>query len=120
MSEPVGSPRPFRVRPYTLTGGRTRAAVQLGLDTLLRSVDGGASPHRRSGGRLRLILELCDRPTALAEVAGRVGQPLQVVSILVGDLVDAGALRPVVPAPGRDRRPDVRLLERVLDGLNSL
>jgi hypothetical protein len=101
------------VRPYALTGGRTHAAVDdLAIETMIVAVTDAATGD--PGYEHRRILELCEHPLSLAEVAALVGIPLGVARVLVADLVVDGA----VQVHGGSRvRPDRALLSRVLDGL---
>lgn len=107
------------VRPYALTGGRTRAKVgDLPIEALLV-----ASVPAAERGRLRhearRIIDLCDTPISVAEVSARISVPLGVARVLVGDLVADGLVE-VHRMENGNGRPDVRLLERVLDGLQAL
>jgi hypothetical protein len=107
------------VRPYALTRGRTRpgdarldVAAQVVTTRTATSLDGLQPEHLR-------ILELCQRPWSVAELAVYVGVPLIVAKVLVGDLVERGevAVRPPIdPA----RAPDQKLLQAVLDGIRAL
>ncbi|MER0477285.1 DUF742 domain-containing protein [Streptomyces sp. Edi2] len=103
-----------RLRPYTLTGGRTRPAYELQLDTLLAArptpaeVDLGPEGER--------IRWLCATPQAVAEIAFHLGQPVQVAKILAADLLHLHALA----IAESDDGPDRELLEKVLVGLRAL
>ena len=111
-----------RVVPvYAFTGGRTRAAGQeLPLEAVVcatgRSGNSGVSLQMES----RAIVELCDRPTSLAEVGAALGVPVGVARVLVGDLANGGYLEVHLPqtADG-DGGPGHELLGRLLDGLRS-
>lgn len=110
----------LRVRPYLLTGGRTRSAVMLPLEAIVRTTPEGAQRMARLDHERRRIVELCLHPQSLAEVSAHLRLHLQVARVLCGDLIAEGLLgshAATTPAP---ERPDVRLLERVLDGLQSL
>ncbi len=116
------SPSPaFRVRPYTLTGGRTRTDVELGLETQVRTTDQGLRRANLLALELRDIVEICSQPLSVAEVSAHLHVPLQVAKVLVGDLITSGDVEShsatVNQAGGR---PDIQLLERVLEGLQSL
>ena len=67
----------------------------------------------------RRIVDLCDTPISVAEVSARIHVPLGVARVLVGDLVADGLVE-VHRMENGNGRPDVRLLERVLDGLQAL
>ncbi len=111
------SPAPRLVRSYTLTAGRTRAAVDLPLEATLRRLgndsEGGATPRQR-------ILRVCDTKS-VAEVSALVSMPIGVVRVLLGDLVTEG--RVLVQATLNDTSSsDERreLIERTLSGLRAL
>jgi hypothetical protein len=116
------APAALRVRPYTVTGGRTRADVELGIETMIRTVGPVADPERDRTlvSEARAILELCATPQSIAEISAHLRLPLQVVKILVGDLVSSKRAATHSAAAGAGARPDLALLERVLDGLQSL
>jgi hypothetical protein len=107
------------VRPYALTGGRTRASIgDLPIEALVVSTREGleaVGPRHEA----RRIVTLCREPLSVAEVSARIGIPLGVARVLVGDLLSDGHVQ-VHRATVGDARPDVRLLTRVLDGLQAL
>ncbi|ODU02341.1 MAG: hypothetical protein ABS81_17850 [Pseudonocardia sp. SCN 72-86] len=110
---PFDESRPS-VRPYVLTGGRTRAPVDLALETLVGTRPGSVTedPARRA------VLERCGVACSVAEVAATVGVPLGVARVLIGDLVATGALQVLGTATAG--APGQALLARVLDGLRRL
>jgi len=111
----------FRVRPYTLTGGRTRTNVDLALETQVRTTDQGGQRIALLSHELRDIVEICRRPLSIAEVSAHLTVPLQVAKVLVGDLINSGDVASHTGAASQpDGRPDIQLLERVLEGLQSL
>jgi hypothetical protein len=76
------------VRPYMVTRGRT-APRGLLVETMVQA--------RPSGGdelidESRRVFDLCTRPTAIAEVAARLGLPIGIAQVLVSDLVAEGRL----------------------------
>ncbi len=123
--------KPSRVRPYALTGGRTRFGHVLLVETFVATVDATIDgPRARleltSGGigagvmpELRAIVELCRRMRSVAEISALLRIPLGVVRVLLSDLADQGRIRVYGTghAPGQ---PDRALLERVLGGLRRL
>ncbi|ATM24634.1 hypothetical protein SMD44_p10135 (plasmid) [Streptomyces alboflavus] len=115
--EPPSLEDALRVRPYTLTGGRTRPHWDLQVDTLL------AAHPEASGVQLdpesEQIRAMCSTPTAFGQLAGHLRQPGVVARILVSDLLDQNAL---VIAEAREDSdgPDLQLLEDVLAGLRRL
>jgi len=111
----------FRVRPYTLTGGRTRTDVELALETQVRTTDQGVRRATLLALELRDIVDICRQPLSVAEVSAHLHVPLQVAKVLVGDLVTSGDIESHdANAVQKGGRPDIQLLERVLEGLQSL
>lgn len=109
------------VRPYTMTGGRTRSSslVELPMETLVVINPKG----QRSASSLRFeraqVARLCSGLQSVAEVSARLNLPLGVARVLVGDLHDEGLLDIHLPVPA-DQGPDAVLLGKVLDGLQAL
>lgn len=107
------------VRPYTVTGGRTHATQPLHLTTCL--ITQATTPSRVpvSPESEALLLHCSGAPCSVAELAARIQQPVQVVKVLVGDLLDCEAL---VRVNALDVAPDDHghLLEAVLHGLREL
>lgn len=112
--------RMLRIRPYALTGGRTRPKVDLPMETLVRTNDRGRSVRHEVSPEERRILDLAHEPLSVAEVSAHLGVVLGVARVLVGDLVAAGRLDRSGTSTAASDRPDVSLLERVLDGLKAL
>jgi hypothetical protein len=120
MSPPTdGGGGRLRVRPYAITGGRTRSTTDIPLETIVvttRKGDEEASRLTMERGR---IVEMCHKPLSLAEISAYLHVPLGVARVLVGDLTEEGFVEFNRPSPAGDR-PDLKLLERVLDGLQAL
>src|SRR5882757_5701242 len=115
------------VRPYTITSGRTTAERDdLTLITQVTAVSEvpAQSAHdvRRMQPEHRMILALCPRPKAVAEVASELGLPVSMTKILIGDLIDAGQMwaRPQRSFGRAGGFPDMTILEAVRDGLRKL
>ncbi|GGM19163.1 MULTISPECIES: DUF742 domain-containing protein [Micromonospora] len=109
------------VRPYTLTGGRVRPAVE-GFDLVAFVLaDPGADPdgHRGLHPEHRRLIELARRPVPVAELAARLDLALGVVRVLLGDLL-AGGLVSVHEPPRRTFLPDDNILKAVVSGLRAL
>jgi hypothetical protein len=107
------------VRPYALTAGRTRAAVDLPLEATLRL---DTSATRRAWGddlksKMIGVLDL----RSVAEVSALVQRPIGVVRVLLGDLVQQGYVH-VQATLNENSTDDERydLLERTLRGLRAL
>ncbi|GAA0485388.1 DUF742 domain-containing protein [Streptomyces olivaceiscleroticus] len=122
-----GDKKPARVRPYSLTGGRTRFGHVLLVETFVAALD--APEERReltAGGwadrvmpEMRAIVELCRRMRSVAEISALLKMPLGVVRVLLSDLADQGKIRVYGSGHGTGQ-PDRALLERVLSGLRRL
>ncbi|WP_330332601.1 DUF742 domain-containing protein [Streptomyces sp. NBC_00536] len=114
--------RPARVRPYSLTGGRTRFAHVLPVECFVATLDPGVKAPAGRPDRMpemRAIVELCRRMRTVAEIAALLKLPLGVVRVLVSDLADQGRIRVYGTGHGTGR-PERALLERVLSGLRRL
>ena len=115
--EPVVAAR--FVRPYTITAGRTKAAVDLPLEATLRIAPRDASADADLGvGELR-VLDLCDQ-RSVAEVSALASMPIGVARVLLGDLVQKGFVRvqaTLTESSSKDER--IELIERTLRGLRS-
>ncbi|CCB77065.1 MULTISPECIES: DUF742 domain-containing protein [Streptomycetaceae] len=118
---PVGSDQQPLVRPYAMTGGRTRPRYQLAIEALVSTT----ADDSRLRGQLpehQRICQLCREVKSVAEVSALLSIPLGVARILVADLAEAGLV--AIHQPGGDEaaggQPDVTLLERVLSGLRKL
>jgi hypothetical protein len=112
----------LRVRPYALTGGRTRSQIHLEIESIAKSTAAGLGALSRLTLEPKSIVMLCSIPQSIAEISAHLRLPLGVVRVLVGDMVSEGLI--AIQQQSGDRavsnRPDLKLLERVLDGLQSL
>ena len=80
-----------RVRPFIMTGGRTRAERRdLRVETLLQS-SSTEIPETLNTEQVE-ILRACAKPISVAEVAVKLGLVLGVVTVLAGDLITEGLL----------------------------
>ena len=80
-----------RVRPFIMTGGRTRAERRdLRVETLLQGTGRDLPEHLAP--EQTAILRACIKPTSVAEVAAGLGLVLGVVTVLAGDLIAEGLL----------------------------
>jgi hypothetical protein len=112
--------RDGRVVPaYALTRGRTRSAgANLPLEAMVSITDFGGERRPRLQVEWRTILDLCDQPTSVAEVAAHLSVPIGVARVLLGDLTSSGHLTVHLPRQGDDG-PDAEILARLLDGLRA-
>jgi|SRR6187399_1291742 len=115
---PESRPRSKRIRPYTLTGGRTVVRYQLLVETLISvpRYDPGLSD--RLMPESRALYERARSRVSLAELSSLLNIPLGVVRVLISDLATQGAvfIHPTAHAYRHDRP----MLERILDGLKQL
>jgi hypothetical protein len=121
MNDDVPHRDPLRVRPYALTGGRVRSSTELPLETIVRlssrvevSIDSMTVERRE-------ICTLSAESMSIAELSAHLRIPLGVVRVIVGDMVTEGILDcHRSDTADQEGRPDLRLLERVLDGIQAL
>ena len=107
------------VRPYALTRGRTRPpGATLGLIDQVTAAGPPTVDARGLGPEHRRLLNLCRTPTPVADLASEIDLPLGVVRVLLGDLLDRGAI--VVAGPATADSSDESVLRSVLDGLRAL
>jgi hypothetical protein len=113
------------VRPYAMTGGRTRpgpTGVRFDLIALVTLDPGapGIEDDTTLGPEHRTLIDLCRTETqSVAELAADADLPVGVVRVLLGDLLEHGCVtvtRPVPPA----QLPDERILREVIAGLKAL
>jgi hypothetical protein len=114
------TPTQLRVRPYLLTAGRTRGDVDLPLEALLSTTEQGEHSIDQLILEPRDILRLCRTAISVAELAARLELPIQVTRVLVSDLINDEMVRISTGPDHSTDRPDLSLLERVLDGLQHL
>ena len=80
------------IRPFILTGGRTTSTrPTLRWEPLVETLGDRARLARTT--EQRTVLSLAGRPISIAELSAYMHLPTQVVAILVGDLLDMGAIR---------------------------
>ncbi|MEU0112898.1 DUF742 domain-containing protein [Streptomyces bobili] len=112
------------VRPYAMTGGRTKpgpTGVRFDLISLV-TLDPAApdADGRGLGPEHRTLVDLCRTETqSVAELAAGSDLPVGVIRVLLGDLLELGCVtvsRPVPPA----QLPDERILREVIEGLRAL
>jgi Protein of unknown function (DUF742) len=85
--EPLGL-----IRPFIITGGRTSTSRPgLRWETLVETLADRARFAKTT--EQRTLLSLSARPISIAELSAYMHLPSQVVTVLVGDLLDVGAIR---------------------------
>jgi hypothetical protein len=121
MDRPETRRSPNPARPYTLTGGRTRARIELPIEVSVETLVPGGEIDWSPGDVRTVIVQLCQDRPSIAEISSYADLPIGVTRVLVGDLVESGHLR--VHATLTDRSTATerrRLIERTLDGLRAL
>ena len=128
MDSPGEEPTGALVRPYAVTGGRTRPKVEIAIEALVETTQKGRSSGARvdgasnQGREQSYIVTLCDgRLQSLAEISARMSLPLGVARVLVADMASDGMVAVYEPTSidGNDA-VGTELLERVLSGLRKL
>ncbi len=121
-AQELGEDGPGRlVRPYAMTGGRTRSAgAEIPLEALVIVTDVGRSRAPGLAWEHRAIAELCASPMSVAEVSAHLKVPLGVARVLVGDMAAEGLVEMSGASGSEDAPNDLNLLERVLNGLRAL
>ena len=108
----------LRVRPYAITGGRTRASTEVPIEAIVYRTPKGEKALSSLAMERGQIINLLASPQSAAEISARLRLPLGVARVVLGDLVDEGFV--ALNTRSATGRPDLRLLERVLDGLQAL
>jgi len=107
------------VRPYAMTGGRTRSTT-IGLDLITLVVAMHTVSEVDLDQEYARILRACQRPISVVEVAAEVDLPLQVVKVLLSDLI---IQRHIIFRSGQvetSQPPSQHVLQAVLDGIRKL
>ena len=111
----------WSVRPYTVTGGRTRPSKDaLPIEALVRAA---GPPNGLLAGERRQIVELAGDYVSIAELSAHLHLPVGVTRVLVGDLRDENLVTIhglTNPDPAHNPATTLRVLESVLDGISSL
>jgi hypothetical protein len=103
------------VRPFMLTGGRTRPLHDgLRIETLLHAAPAALSAPLRFESRR--IVELCQAPMSMADLSVAMRVPLGVIKVIVADLVTEGYLR-IEEQLGE---LPIELIERIRDRVRAL
>ena len=101
------------MRPYLLTGGRTRSeAGELAVEAMVAVSAGSTAPHDQD---LAEIYSLCETPNSIAEISAKCSIPLGVARVLVADLWGAGSLELLETT----RSDDIAIVRRLLDGIRN-
>jgi len=107
------------VRPYALTGGRTRPAGEsIDLLALVASTEAGSVGDLFLEPEYLEVIRQCRQPKTVADLASDLNLPLGVVRILLSDMREHGFI--VIRQPGSKRLADPRILKDVADALRRL
>ncbi|WP_329295780.1 DUF742 domain-containing protein [Streptomyces sp. NBC_01455] len=105
------------VRPYALVRGRTRARQDVFdlvafVVAMVETLNGWIYTEPEHA----ILLGLCRQPISVSELSASTNLPIGVVRVLLGDLLDMGAIRVREPM----ERPNAQLIREVLVGLRAL
>lgn len=107
------------VRPYVWTGGRTETSLEFAVETLVSARQQVAGADETMRDEHKRVLDLCEAPRSVSEIAALLSVPLGVVKTLLGTMVEDD-LVVVHRTSGSAAGPDLALMERVLRGLKNL
>jgi Protein of unknown function (DUF742) len=110
----------YAVRPYAVTGGRTRpSSTDLPIEALVQSL---RAPAPGMTAETVKILDLTATEfLSIAELSAHVKLPVGVVRVIVSDLADEGKVRIHGIATGQEGlATSLSVLESVLNGISSL
>lgn len=106
------------VRPYALTGGRTRPTGEtIDLLALVGSTDLSVDELLLEPEYVAVIRQ-CRQPKPVADLASDLDLPLGVVRILLSDMREHGLI--TIRPPSRGRLTDPQVLKDVADALRRL
>ncbi|MEV0702524.1 DUF742 domain-containing protein [Saccharopolyspora sp. NPDC050389] len=107
------------LRPYVRTGGRAEPEYEFRVETLV-----SATSQRLAGTSINPDLDeirsMCASPHSVAEISSRLGIPLTVARVLIGDAIKAGLVVIHGGASNRGAGPSLETLQRVYEGLLKL
>jgi hypothetical protein len=107
------------VRPYAVTGGRTKPRYQLQIEAMVAASHYEARDLSVLSPECQAILGFCRDWRSVAEISAVLRMPLGVARVLIADMAMEGLVR-VHQIDHAQGRPDLNLLERVLSGLRKL
>jgi hypothetical protein len=107
------------VRPYAVTGGRTKPRYQLQIEAMVAASRYDAHDLSVLSPECQAILGFCRDWRSVAEISAVLRMPLGVARVLIADMAMEGLVR-VHQLDHAQGRPDINLLERVLSGLRKL
>jgi hypothetical protein len=109
------------VRPYALTGGRTRHSGEaFDLVATVTATTSWVAESDELGPEHFAVLRLARTPATVVDIASDVDLALGVVRILLADLRELGLVTIEAPVPMKVRQVDRNTLKEVLHGLRGL
>lgn len=115
--EPLEDGGSSLIRPYVMTGGRTRPdGPELPIESMV--VNSPGVDPTALGFEQAKIAHVCSQPISVVELAAELDMPLGVARILVSDLIGEGVLDANPTAAADAARPD--LIERLIEGIRAL
>ncbi|WP_330457456.1 DUF742 domain-containing protein [Streptomyces sp. NBC_00820] len=109
---------PPRLRPYSVTGGRTHPRVPLERTTVIKAPLMAVPPPPEALERSEAFAMCRAERLTITEIAWRLRLPVQAAKVVVGDLIHEQFLMTVAVDQPDAKAPEV--LERVLAGLQAL
>ncbi|HYU86172.1 MAG TPA: DUF742 domain-containing protein [Kribbellaceae bacterium] len=108
------------VRPYAMTGGRTRPrSGEFDLISLVVATRPVSTMDLGLGPEHLAIMDLCRHPISVAEVAAHLDLPVGIVRVLLGDLLDKRLILAREPQHVT-QLPGEGVFKAVINGLRSL
>ncbi|HEX6074796.1 MAG TPA: DUF742 domain-containing protein [Micromonosporaceae bacterium] len=107
-----------RVRPYVLTGGRTRVRVPLLVETRVSVPDYDPRISATLLPESQAVYEYASRGMSVAELSACAGIPLGVTRVLLSDLAARDEV--LIHPTGYVYQHNLQFLERIRDGLRAL
>lgn len=106
------------VRPYVWTGGRTSTSLEFALETLVSAREQDRDEVLRDVHQQ--VLELCEKPRSVSEIAALLSVPLGAAKALLGVMAEENLLVVHRTGDASGEGPGLELMERVLRGLRNL
>ena len=107
------------VRSYAITSGRSRGAVHLEFESMLRATPAGADVAGSLSFERGAIARLCTHEVlSVAELSARLRQPIGVIRVVASDLIVEGVLEAFLPSLGITE--DIDLISRLIEGVRAL
>jgi hypothetical protein len=117
-TRPAKTTRSKRIRPYTLTGGRTRARHHLLVETLISVPRYDPTLSEALMPESKALYEQARSQMSIAELSAVLTIPLGVVRVLISDLASQGAV--LIHPTAHSYLHDQKVLDRILSGLRKL